>query len=227
MCGSGKYIVYSYFSLLPTCEPCPANSWSPPDSNFCTCNVGYTGPPDACVSYSTGLAPGTASCPAGSYYLTGPNTIGCTFCEPGKYSSAQGTQTSCTQCQANSTSAAGSDRAEDCLCNAGFVLEGSAGEPQRHCVMCGSGKYIVYSYFLLLPMCEPCPANSWSPPDNNFCICNEGYKGPPDTCVSYPINQSNSTLSTIAAASKGAGDLSYLLSPSPTSPFLLGCLLLL
>jgi len=88
----------------------------------------------------------------------------CAPCVPNEFQSASGA-TACVACHPHSSSAAGSDAAEDCTCDAGFV-----GEDGVVCDLCEPGRFCPGGEVATL--CRPfshSPAGSWQEAN---CSCN-------------------------------------------------------
>ena len=120
----------TYTDGTSTCQDCPSDSTSPPDSTSvhdCECNAGYSLVEDNC----TACAPGTYKEDVG-------DDANCTLCKPGFIGTDQGAtsnqtceqcsvntyeemRTTCHACEVNMSANAGSDNVEDCQCNQGYT----------------------------------------------------------------------------------------------------------
>lgn len=79
-CPSNTFSTAFALSSVNACRPCPLNSVSPPGSEQCSCNVSFTGPPDACTdcgmyTFKREVGPSTCdSCPANSFIVPNAST---------------------------------------------------------------------------------------------------------------------------------------------------------
>lgn len=133
-----------FFSLANSsaCEACPANANAPGGSESfgnCSCNAGYAG-------------------------LADSGLLNCTMCVSGTYS--PGGVAACLPCEPNSFSPNASTNISDCVCAAGYWLEGS------ECVAC--------------PIYATSPIASASEED---CFCKPGWydEGPDDMLLNCTI----------------------------------------
>jgi len=134
---------------------CPANSGSPDEADYCTCDPGYWGASaDDCMLCSA------------DYYCPGGDRLGAHLSSTEEY-----------RCPANSNSPAGSDDGTDCQCNAGWYEPVASADPSAGptCVMCPVDFYCPGGATK-----ASCPANSWAPVGQDAaadCTCNAAYFG--------------------------------------------------
>lgn len=79
-CPSNTLSVALAATSVNACGPCPLNSVSPPGSEQCSCNVSFTGTPDACTdcgmhTFKREVGPSTCkTCPANSFIVPNAST---------------------------------------------------------------------------------------------------------------------------------------------------------
>ena len=118
--------------------PCPANSGSPDEANYCTCDPGYWGATyDDCMLCSANY-----------------------FCPGGHPQGEHLASTTQFACPANSNSPAGSDDGTDCQCNPGYYEPVASPDPGLgpSCVICAENSYCPGGATK-----AECMANSWVP----------------------------------------------------------------
>eukprot|EP00277_Geminigera_cryophila_P011646 CAMPEP_0179437518 /NCGR_PEP_ID=MMETSP0799-20121207/21399_1 /TAXON_ID=46947 /ORGANISM="Geminigera cryophila, Strain CCMP2564" /LENGTH=558 /DNA_ID=CAMNT_0021218511 /DNA_START=135 /DNA_END=1811 /DNA_ORIENTATION=- len=128
-------------TACPTAKPFSEKGSTSSDACIATCSAGFTGsvPCTACPAgkYKQGAGDGAClPCPSGKVSesqsgaltdcecavgTTGLNGVGatCVKCVAGKYKAATG-EAACRSCADMASSAVGSDKQEDCKCNAGY-----------------------------------------------------------------------------------------------------------
>ena len=79
-CPSNTFSAAFALSSVDACRPCPLNSVSPPGSEQCSCDVSFSGPPDACTdcgmqTFKREVGPSTCeTCPANSFIVPNAST---------------------------------------------------------------------------------------------------------------------------------------------------------
>ena len=174
-CGAGKYSASTSESAASVCADCGAGKYSAVvgATTSSTCIT--------CTTFAITNYPGSTSindcfCLAGYTVINNANiSSGCKACTVNTYRVGSATHSPCTECPTFSTSPVASTSVDDCIPDAGYIMNITTWPLTT--APCVAGTYSLYR----ATTCTACPVNSTSPVLSSVlanCTCNAGFSGP-------------------------------------------------